>query len=279
MRRALLPLACGLLIAGVAALLWTLYDAPSEPGTSVTLATTTSTENSGLLRYLLKPWSKETGIDVQVIAVGTGKALALARRGDADLLLVHARQREDAFVEQGHGIDRRDVMWNDFVIVGPAADPAGIRGMQDAAKAFARIAQAGAAFISRGDDSGTHIREQAVWKRAGVAPEGRDFYHKAGQGMGPCLTMASQREAYVLTDRGTYLAMQANQALTVLVEGDPALRNPYGAILVNPEKHPHVEINAARKLLDFLTSPEGQERIGAFRKGGEVLFHPHRSGS
>ncbi len=278
MRRAFLPVAC-LLIAGLALLLWTLYDAPGEAGKRVTLATTTSTDNSGLLGYLLKPWSEETGIDVKVIAVGTGKALALAKRGDADILLVHARKREDAFVAEGYGIDRRDVMWNDFVIVGPAADPAGVRGMEDAAQAFAKIAKAGAPFISRGDDSGTHIRELAVWQRAGVAPEGQDFYHKAGQGMGPCLTMASQRNAYILTDRGTYLAVRAGKDLTVLVEGDEALRNPYGAILVNPAKHPHVQVEAARRLLDFLTSPQGQDRIGAFRKNGEVLFHPHRSGS
>jgi tungstate transport system substrate-binding protein len=278
MRRAFLPVAC-LLIAALALLLWTLYDAPGDPGKRVTLATTTSTDNSGLLGYLLKPWSKETGIDVKVIAVGTGKALALAKRGDADLLLVHARKREDAFVAEGYGIDRRDVMWNDFVIVGPAADPAGVRGMQDAAQALAAIAKAGAPFVSRGDDSGTHIRELAVWKRAGVDPEGQDFYHKAGQGMGPCLTMASQRNAYILTDRGTYLAVRAGKALPVLVEGDAALRNPYGAILVNPAKHPHVQVEAARRLLDFLTSPEGQARIGAFRKNDQVLFHPHRSGS
>jgi tungstate transport system substrate-binding protein len=203
----------------------------------------------------------------------------LAERGDADLLLVHARKREDAFVEKGFGIDRRDVMWNDFVICGPASDPAGIRGMTDAAKAFAQIAEKGSPFVSRGDDSGTNIRELAVWKRAAVDPEGKDYYHKAGQGMGPCLTMASQRQAYILTDRGTFLAVQAGKDLEVLVEGDDALRNPYGAILVNPKKHPHVRIEPARKLLDFLTSPAGQERIGAFRKNGKVLFHPQRSGS
>jgi tungstate transport system substrate-binding protein len=238
------------------------------------LATTTSTENSGLLSYLLPPWSRETGVDVDVIAVGTGQALALGERGDADLLLVHARAREDAFVAAGHGIDRRDVMWNDFVIVGPPDDPAGVRGSQDAAAALKRILERGARFVSRGDDSGTHIRERQLWKAAGVDPEGRDGYMKAGQGMGPCLVMADQMRAYVLADRGTWLAVRGGKKLEVLVEGDARLRNPYGAIRVAPERHPHVKAAAAKRLLDWLTSPEGQRRIGSFRVDGEVLFHP-----
>lgn len=280
MNRAFLPVV--LLAAGVAALLWIGHDRPDPPETSLTLATTTSTENSGLLSYLLKPWSEETGIRVKVIAVGTGKALALATRGDADLILVHARKREDAFVAAGYGVDRRDVMWNDFVIAGPAADPAGVRGMRDAGKALAAIAARGALFVSRGDDSGTHIRELELWAHTGAYANhpaaGTASYLKAGQGMGPCLTMADQKRAYVLTDRGTFLAARKGKELEILVAGDPRLRNPYGAILVNPAKHPHVHTEPARALLEFLTSPEGQQRIGAFRVDDEVLFHPHTAG-
>jgi len=277
MRSAFLPIL--LLLAGTLTLLVLGRDRPEPVDASLTLATTTSTENSGLLAYLLRPWSKETGIHVRIIAVGTGKALALARRGDADLVLVHARAREDAFVASGHGVDRRDIMWNDFVIAGPPSDPAVIRGMTNAAEALARIAKRGAPFISRGDDSGTHIRERALWKRAQTNPERRTFYFKAGQGMGPCLTMADERRAYVLTDRGTFLAVRAHKNLTVLVQGDPALRNPYGAMLVNPARHPRVHVKAARALLDYLTSPVGQKRIGSFRVDGKVLFHPHRGGT
>lgn len=239
------------------------------------LATTTSTYNSGLLDDLLPHFEKQEGIEVQVVAVGTGKALALGERGDADLLLVHAREREDAFLEAGHGVDRRDIMWNDFVVVGPAADPAGVRGLPDAVEAFRRIRARRALFVSRGDDSGTHTRERALWRKTGQEPpRGEDYYLEAGQGMGPCLTLADEKRAYLLTDRGTFLAYRAKLALEVLVEGDPRLRNPYGAMLVNPERHPHVKAEAARKLLDYLTSEEGQRRIGAFRVGGQVLFHP-----
>ncbi len=268
-----------LLLAGTLTLLVAGRDRPEPAASSLTLATTTSTENSGLLSWLLEPWSRRTGIHVRVIAVGTGKALALARRGDADLVLVHARAREDAFVADGHGVDRRAVMWNDFVIAGPPADPAGIGSTHDAARALARIAERGAPFISRGDDSGTHIRERALWKRAGTDPADRAFYLKAGQGMGPCLTMADQRRAYILTDRGTFLAVHAHMDLAILVEGDALLRNPYGAILVNPARHPGVHVKAARALLDYLVSPAGQKRIGAYRVDGQVLFHPHRGGA
>ncbi|MDJ0522090.1 MAG: substrate-binding domain-containing protein [Planctomycetota bacterium] len=280
MSRAFLPLL--LLAVGAIALFVSGYDGPAAGERSITLATTTSTENSGLLSHLLEPWSEATGIQVKVIAVGTGRALALGERGDADLVLVHARSREDAFIAAGHGIDRRDVMWNDFVIVGPPSDPAGIRGMRDAGKALAAIAANRALFVSRGDDSGTHIRELELWAHAGVyanyPSSGADTYLKAGQGMGPCLTMADQRRAYVLTDRGTFLAARRTKDLEVLVEGDPHLRNAYGAMLVNPQRHPHARTDAARRLLDHLTSPEGQARIGAFRMDGEVLFHPHAAG-
>ncbi len=256
------------------AVAWGCGDATPEP-VSIRLATTTSTHNSGLLDDLLPPFEKREGIEVQVIPVGTGQALALGRRGDADVVLVHARRREDAFIEAGHGIDRRDIMWNDFVVIGPEDDPAGVRGLKDAAEAFRRIRAKQARFVSRGDDSGTHTKELAIWKKTGQEPpRGKSHYLEAGQGMGRCLTIAGEKGAYILTDRGTFLAYRSRLELEVLVEGDPFLRNPYGAMIVNPERHPHVKIEAARKLLDYLTSDEGQRRIGAFRVHGEVLFHP-----
>jgi tungstate transport system substrate-binding protein len=239
------------------------------------LATTTSTHNSGLLDDLLPPFEEREGIEIQVIPVGTGQALALGERGDADVVLVHAREREDAFVAAGHGVERRDIMWNDFIVAGPRSDPADVRGLRDAAEAFRRIRASRARFVSRGDDSGTHIRELAVWKATGQEPpRGLDHYLEAGQGMGRCLTIAGEKRAYVLADRGTFLAYRSRLELEVLVEGDRLLRNPYGAMLVNPTRHPHVPAVAARKLLDYLTSEEGQRRIGAFRVDGQVLFHP-----
>jgi tungstate transport system substrate-binding protein len=245
-----------------------------ENGTSrLRLTTTTSTANSGLLEHLLPPFEEATGIEVVVIAVGTGQALALGERGDADLVLVHAREREDAFVAAGYGIDRRDVMWNDFVIVGPKDDPASIRGETDPTIALKRLQEAKALFVSRGDDSGTHIREQSLWKDADIDPAG-DWYWKAGQGMGRCLVMANEKKGYILTDRGTYLAFRSRIDLEILVEGHATLRNPYGAIRVNPDKHPRVKSSEALELLDYLTSPVGQERISTFRVAGEVLFHP-----
>ncbi|MHC4135695.1 MAG: ABC transporter substrate-binding protein [Planctomycetota bacterium] len=256
------------------AIVWGCGESESGP-LSLRLATTTSTYNSGLLGHLLPAFEERERIDVQVIAVGTGQALALGERGDADLVLVHAREREDAFVGAGHGVDRKDIMWNDFVVAGPPTDPAGVSGLRDAAEAFRRIRAARARFVSRGDDSGTHIRELALWEKAGQEPpRGAEHYLEAGQGMGRCLTIAGEKKAYVLTDRGTFLAYRSRLDLEVLVEGDPLLRNPYGAILVSPARHPHVNATAARELLDYLTSEEGQQRIGAFRVGGHVLFHP-----
>ena len=237
------------------------------------LATTTSTYNSGLLEYLLPPFERATGTEVQVLAVGTGQALELGARGDADIVLVHAREREDRFVAEGHGSDRRDVMWNDFVIAGPPDDPAGVRGLTDAVAALRKLKEKRAPFVSRSDDSGTHIRELSLWRSAGGAPRGESFYLEAGQSMGRCLTMAFEKRAYVLTDRGTLLAFRARLDLDVLVEGDPRLRNPYGAMLVD---HPDANKEAARKLLDYLTSPEGQKRIGEFKARGQQLFHPAR---
>jgi len=241
----------------------------------VRLATTTSTDNSGLLDHLLPPFTEATGIRVDVIAVGTGQALKLGRQGDADLLLVHARKREDAFVRDGYGIDRRSVMWNDFVIAGPAVDPAGVKGMTDASAALKKLAEHGSVFVSRGDDSGTHTRERGLWEKGGGRPEW-DGYREIGQGMGPCLTMADEARGYVLTDRGTFIAFIEKIDLVVLVEGDEALHNPYGAILVNPEKHEGLNVEGARRLLDYLTSEEGQAAIAAFRLRGHTLFHPAR---
>jgi tungstate transport system substrate-binding protein len=265
LRLALLALALGLLAA--------CGDSPSPRG-RLRLATTTSTENSGLLAWLLPPFEEREGVEVQVIAVGTGQALAVAKRGDADLVLVHARTLEDAFVAEGWGVDRRDVMWNDFVVLGPRADPAGVRGSKDAAAALLAIAKSGAKFVSRGDASGTHVRENELWKRAGGRPAW-DGYLEAGAEMGGTLTRSDELRAYTLSDRGTYVAFRRRLELDVMVEGDPSLRNPYGVILVNPEKHPHVNAAVARRLLEYLTSPEGRARIEAFRVDGEVLFHPH----
>jgi tungstate transport system substrate-binding protein len=249
----------------------------AEEASRVRLATTTSARDTGLLDWVLPEAERRYGVRVSVVAVGTGQALELARRGDADLVIVHDRPREDAFVKDGHGTDRRDLMWNDFVVLGPPADPAGIRGSATAADAFRTLADAKAPFVSRGDDSGTHGREKSVWAKAGAKPPW-DGYVESGQGQGPSLLMADERRAYTLSDRATYASMRKKLELVVLVEGDPALRNPYGVMVVNPAKQPGVNAKAARAVLDYLTSPEGQARIGAFRIDGEVIFHPGAPG-
>jgi tungstate transport system substrate-binding protein len=239
----------------------------------VRLATTTSTDNSGLLAELLPPFEAETGLKVDVIAVGTGKALALGENGDVDVVLVHARPAEDAFVAAGDGVNRRDVMHNDFIILGPATDPAGISGMGDAARALREIARTQSTFVSRGDESGTHQKEKVLWADAGVTPSGR-WYKESGQGMGAVLTMSNDLGAYTLADRGTYLSMKDKLRLRILVQGDPKLFNPYGIIAVNPAQHPHVNYRGAMRLIAFVTSPEGQRIIGRFQRDGEVLFYP-----
>jgi tungstate transport system substrate-binding protein len=248
---------------------------PAPP--SVTLATTTSTQDSGLLDVLVPTFRAQTGIEVKLVAVGTGQALELGRRGDADVLLVHDPAAERRFVDEGFGIDRRPVMENDFVLAGPPQDPAGVRGQASAAEAFARIARAAAAFVSRGDESGTHAREKAVWRQAGIEPNG-DWYVRAGTGMGQVLRMASEKRAYTLSDRGTFLAQRPGLDLVVLAEGDPLLVNPYSVILVNPGRHPHVHGEAARQFADFLLAPETQKAIGEFGKDrfGEPLFFTKR---
>jgi tungstate transport system substrate-binding protein len=249
-----------------------------SPGTpaakvAIKMATTTSTDNSGLLEELLPKFKAKTGIAVHVIAVGTGKAIKHGENGDVDLILVHARAAEDKFVKDGFGINRRDVMHNDFIIIGPAEDPASIKGMSDVAEALKKIADTGSMFVSRGDDSGTHKKEKSLWKAAGIEPSG-EWYMSAGQGMGAVLTIADEKRAYTITDRGTFIAYKSKINLPVLVEGDKHLFNPYGVIAVNPKKHPHVKYGEAMKFIEWLTSEEAQKLIGNFKKDGEVLFHP-----
>ena len=267
---------CVRLLAALALAL--LLAAPgARAGDFVTLASTTSTQNAGLFEHLLPLFAAETGIEVRVVAVGTGQALRLARNGDADLLLVHDRPAEEAFVAEGHGSVRFDLMYNDFVLVGPAADPAGIAGLGDAAAALGRIASAAAPFLSRGDDSGTHRRERALWAAAGVDPSGASgtWYREAGQGMGATLNTASMMEAYTLADRGTWLSMRGKLDLRLLVAGESRLRNQYGVTLVSPERHPHVKAGPARRLADWLLSPAGQAAIDRFTIDGERLFIPN----
>ena len=237
------------------------------------MATTTSTENSGLLDVLLPPFEKANSVKVDVIAVGTGKALKLGRNGDVDIVFVHARPAEDKFVAAGYGVDRRDVMHNDFIIIGPKSDPDKLKDAESAIDAFRRLARGKAEFISRGDDSGTNKKEKAIWKAAGITPKGK-WYVEAGQGMGAVLQMAYQKKAYTLTDRGTYLAMKDKIDLAILSQGDKILFNPYGIIAVNPEKHPDVNYKTAKKFIQYVTSPEGQKIIAGFKKGGLQLFYP-----
>jgi tungstate transport system substrate-binding protein len=252
---------------------------PAEDEGRLILATTTSTEDSGLLDYLLPDFEAEYGVEMDVVAVGTGQALALGEDGNADVLLVHARAREDAFMDAGHGVRRNDVMYNDFVIVGPESDPAGVKGMTDAPAALGQIAEAEAPFVSRGDDSGTHTKEKAIWSEAGVEPSG-DWYISAGQGMGAVLTMANEQQAYTLSDRATYLARTLEGTdLVILVEGDPILFNPYGVIAINPNKGDHIKADLANQFIDWLISLPTQEKIAEFgiEKFGTPLFTPDSS--
>lgn len=246
----------------------------------ITLASTTSTENSGLFAHLLPLFERETGIEVRVVAVGTGQAIRLAERGDADVLLVHHRPSEERFVAAGHGVRRYDVMFNDFVIVGPRGDPAGIRGMRDAVRALAKIAAAKALFLSRGDDSGTHRKERALWQDAGidVGAASGSWYRETGSGMGATLNTAAGLSAYTLADRGTWISFENKGTLEILVEGDPRLFNQYGVILVNPARHPHVKARDGQRFIDWLRSPAGQRAIAGFRVGGRQLFFPNASG-
>ena len=239
----------------------------------IRMATTTSTDNSGLLEVILPPFEKMQGVTVDVIAVGTGKAIKLGESGNVDLILVHAPAAEERFVAAGYGVNRRAVMHNDFILLGPESDPAKIKGVNDIKEAFAKIAKTGSLFISRGDDSGTHKKEKSIWKAAGVDPEG-NWYLESGQGMGTVLQMAHEKLAYTISDRGTFLAYRPKIDLIVISEGDSALYNPYGVIAVNPDRHSQVKYVRTMTLIGWLTSPECQKMIGEFKKGGEVLFHP-----
>lgn len=237
------------------------------------MATTTSTENSGLLGTILPPFETMFNLKVDVIAVGTGKAMKLGETGDVDVILVHDPVDEERFVAQGFGVNRRAVAHNDFVLVGPPGDPAGCKGIKNIVEVFSKIAQAHALFVSRGDDSGTHRKEKDIWSKAGITPQGT-WYMEAGQGMGAVLQMAHDKMAYTLADRGTYVAYKSKIDSIILSEGDPALHNPYGVIAVNPARHPQVNYIKAMAFIGWLTSPECQRLISTFKQQGEVLFYP-----
>ena len=244
---------------------------------TITVASTTSTEQSGLFRHILPIFTQATGINVRVVALGTGQALDTARRGDADVVFVHDRAAEERFVREGFGVARRHVMYNDFVIVGPGADPARVNGLRDTAEALRRIRAAGAPFISRGDRSGTHAAELRLWQAAGVDPvQGRgQWYREVGQGMGPALNTAAAQNAYILTDRATWLSFRNRQELRIVVEGDARLFNQYGVMLVNPRRHAHVKAADGQRFIDWILSPAGQQAIAGYRIGGEQLFFPN----
>jgi tungstate transport system substrate-binding protein len=256
---------------------WLLFACatPAIAAEALRLATTTSTENSGLLRAILPKFEAASNLKVRVISVGTGKAMKLGENGDVDVILVHSRVDEERFVAQGFGVNRRDVMYNDFIIVGPREDPAGLRGSRDALQAFRRIFDAKATFVSRGDDSGTDKMEKTFWREIGQRPAGRQ-YLSAGQGMGEVLTMASHLQAYTLTDRATYGAYRARVDLDLLVEGDRKLFNAYGVIAVNPARYPDVNYRGAMQFVEWLSGSEGREAIASFRVNGEQLFFPSR---
>jgi tungstate transport system substrate-binding protein len=243
----------------------------------ITVASTTSTEQSGLFKHMLPVFEKKTGIQVRVVAQGTGQALDMGRRGDADVVFVHDKVAEEKFVADGFGVQRFEVMYNDFVLVGPKADPAKIAGGKDIVDAYRKIAAAGAPFASRGDKSGTHAAELRLWKSAGVDPAtGKGaWYRETGSGMGPTLNTASAMSAYTFTDRGTWLSFRNRGDLVIVVEGDQRLFNQYGVMLVNPARHPHVKKDAGQAFVDWLTAPEGQQAIAAYRIGNEQLFFPN----
>jgi tungstate transport system substrate-binding protein len=266
-------------IASLAALVAALALAPSAAAAErfITVASTTSTEQSGLFKHLLPQFQKKTGIEVRVVALGTGQALDLARRGDADVVFVHARAAEEKFVAEGHGVKRIPVMYNDFVLIGPNSDPAKTRGGKDIVEALRKVEAARAPFVSRGDRSGTHMAELRLWKMAGidVGKGSASWYRETGQGMGPALNTSSSMNAYVLSDRATWLAFKNRGDLAILVEGDKRLFNQYGLILVNPEKHPNIKKADGQAFIDWLVSAEGQKAIAAYKLGGEELFFPN----
>jgi tungstate transport system substrate-binding protein len=243
----------------------------------ITVASTTSTQDSGLFNHILPIFKAKTGIDVKVIAQGTGQALDTARRGDADVVFVHARAQEEKFVADGFGVKRNDVMYNDFVLIGPTSDPAGIKGAKDIVAALKTIEAKKAPFVSRGDKSGTHVAELDLWKMAALDPAGSkpSWYREIGQGMGAALNTANGMGAYVLADRGTWLGYQNKTGLSIMVEGDKRLFNQYGVILVNPAKHPHVKKELGQTFIDWILSKDGQAAIAAYKINGEQLFFPN----
>jgi tungstate transport system substrate-binding protein len=242
---------------------------------SIVVSSTTSTQDSGLFGHILPLFKTKTGIDVKVVAQGTGQALDTGRRGDADVVFVHARPLEEKFVADGAGVKRYPVMYNDFILVGPKSDPAGIKGMTDIAEALKAIKAKGAPFISRGDRSGTHVAELELWKAADIGKDKGPWYKEIGQGMGAALNTASAADAYVLTDRGTWLSFKNRGDLDILLAGDKRLFNQYGVILVNPEKHPHVKKDLGQAFIDWLVSPEGQKAITDYKINGQQLFFPN----
>ena len=270
-RRLFLALSAALLLAPLA-----------SPGFAadddfIIVQSTTSTQNSGLFDHILPKFTEKTGTEVRVVAVGTGQALKNARNGDGDVVLVHSKPDEEKFVAEGWGVKRHDVMYNDFVIVGPNADPAGVAGLKDVDQALKKIAEAEASFTSRGDNSGTHKAELRLWKKTGVDPThaSGDWYLETGSGMGATLNTAVGKHAYTLTDRGTWLSFANKADFELLVEGDPKLFNQYGVILVNPEKHPRVRAEKGQAFVDWLTSSEGQKAIASYKIDGKQLFSPN----
>ncbi len=275
MGRSRVALVLALLVASA------LAPSASQGAERLRLATGTSTVTSGLLDVLIPPFERRYGVRVDVLPVGTGKALTLGRTGDVDVVLVHARAAEEQFVAEGYGVNRRDVMYNDFVLLGPPIDPAKLKEAATLQDAMRRIAGGRTPFLSRGDDSGTHMKERQLWGAAGTTPGG-PWYLETGLGQGQTLLVASEKQGYVLSDRGTYLAMQLKLDLEVVFEGDEALFNPYGIIAVNPARHPHTNYVMALAFIGWVTSPEGQLIISGDRKGGKALFHPtavHPSGA
>ena len=267
-RHALVALALGAVMAATPAL---------AQDKLIVVASTTSTQDSGLFEYLLPLFKKKTGITVKVVAQGTGQALDTGRRGDADVVFAHAKSAEEKFLAEGQGVQRFPVMYNDFVLIGPKNDPAGIKGMKDVARAFQTIKEKQASFISRGDRSGTHIAELKLWKDAGI-DIGKDkghWYKSIGQGMGAALNIANASNAYVLSDRGTWIHFKNKGDLQILVEGDKRMFNQYGVMLVNPAKHPNVQKDLGQQFIDYLISPEGQKDIANYKIDGEQLFYPN----
>jgi tungstate transport system substrate-binding protein len=246
--------------------------------TRIRMASTTSTQNSGLFDYLLPIFEKKTGIKIDVVAVGTGASIEIGKRGDADVVFVHAKEQELQAVQEGFFVNRHDVMYNDFVIIGPMNDPAKIKGMKSATDALKKIAESGSSFVSRGDRSGTHTMELSLWKKAGIEPAKQKWYLEAGQGMEKTQRIANEKRAYTLTDRGTWLATRDNDKLemVIVLEGDPSLFNQYGVMAVNPEKHKHVKFKEAMNFVNWIISKEGQDAVAAFKdKNGNVLFYPN----